>query len=826
MSKGRPVTVKKGTGSQLRKLAVAVAMALAAGKASALGLGEIKLHSALNEPLNAEIQLFTDRPAELDGAVVRLAPQDAFRQAGIDWPAVLGDLTFTVTPSGNGTAVVRVTSTQPVREPFLDFIVQLQWPAGRLLREYTVLLDPPVFGANNKPVPVAAPAISAPPSPAPAAAAPAVPPTDKAKVPAPSPGSAPSAAPRPTAPAVKTATNGYGPTQRTDTAWAVAAQVRPDNSVTVQQAMLALLQSNPDAFYGRNVNNLLAGHILRVPAREQMVAVPAPEAAREVARQYEQWTQAKRGGVPAAGPANPPAAAKPGTAAPESAAALSRKADDAARLRLASPSETTAAAPGAGGQSIDKLHNDLAIALESADAARHENEELRSRLSALEAQINSMQRLMTLKDGSLAEMQKQPGSAPAPAAPPVRGETLPAPAQQPPVKAKPVEPVKPAPSTSLFDNPMLIAALGGAALLLLIVAWLVARRRREGDDGEEARFEPIVAQAAAEAAALKQSRHAAASPIADDMAPTAQMNTVAEEVAREADGAAAETASDLDMMRTAEGDIDPIVEADVYLAYRRYQQAEALIQNALAKEPDRLELKLKLLEIYYAARNAESFQATAEALHNELWQHPDDALWQRVVAMGAELLPGHVLFTNAAPVEAPPVGGVGAALFAAGDHPIDVPQAEMAPAADDDFLGFDSKAAAPAGGEQSLELDLNVAADAHGLEEMAGGAKDELASALDLPGTQPGSAASRAPIADNSRWNTEPALSDFGNMDFNLDDADFLAGTDVVGTKLDLARAYIDMGDHDSAREILHEVLKEGNEQQKQEAHALGQQIA
>src|SRR3569833_2585589 len=102
MSKGRPVTVKKGTGSQLRKLAVAVAMALAAGKASALGLGEIKLHSALNEPLNAEIQLFTNHPAELDGTVVRLAPQNAFRQAGNNWPAVVGDLTFTVTPSAGG----------------------------------------------------------------------------------------------------------------------------------------------------------------------------------------------------------------------------------------------------------------------------------------------------------------------------------------------------------------------------------------------------------------------------------------------------------------------------------------------------------------------------------------------------------------------------------------------------------------------------------------------------------------------------------------------------------------------------------------------------
>src|SRR3569623_1661351 len=162
MSKGRPVTVKKGTGSQLRNLAVAVAMTLAAGKASALGLGEIKLHSALNEPFNAEIQLFTDRPAELDGAVVRLAPQETIDHAGKDRQAVIGDLTFTVTPSGNGTAVVRVTKTQPRREPFLDFIVQLQWPAGRLLREYTVLLDPTVFGANHKTSTVATTVISVP----------------------------------------------------------------------------------------------------------------------------------------------------------------------------------------------------------------------------------------------------------------------------------------------------------------------------------------------------------------------------------------------------------------------------------------------------------------------------------------------------------------------------------------------------------------------------------------------------------------------------------------------------------------------------------------
>src|SRR3569832_1877887 len=413
-------------------------------------------------------------------------------------------------------------------------------------------------------------------------------------------------------------------------------------------------------------------------------------------------------------------------------------------------------------------------------------------------------------------MQKLPGSAPAPAAPPVRGETLPAPAQQPPVKSKPAEPVTPAPSTSLFDNPMLIAALGGAALLLLIVAWLVARRRREGDDGEEACFEPIVAQAAAVVAALKQSRHAAASPIVDDMAPTAQMNTVAEEVARAADGAAVVTASDLDMMRTAEGDIDPVVEADVYLAYRRYQQAEALIQDALAKQPQRLELKVKLLEIYYAARNTDSFRSVAESLHNDLWRNPDDALWQRVVTMGAELLPDHILFAGGADAKvpgAPMTAGAGAAVFAAGDAAAKVADGELPPAPQEDFLGLgagDTAAARISGGEESLDLDLNLGAQQAEITHGGDGLDDTVRGAAGVvPDIETGkdvAAATGTDKSPSSSWQTEPALSDFG-IDFNLDDADFLAGTDVVGTKLDLARAYIDMGDHDSARDILKEVM-------------------
>lgn len=828
----------------MRKLVLAVAVAMASGKAFALGLGEIKLNSALNEPFSAEIQLITDRPAELEGAMVRLAPQDAFRQAGLEWPAVLGDLKFTVTKEG----VVKVTSSQPVREPFLDFIVQLQWPAGRLLREYTVLLDPPLF-SGEKAAPAAAPVTVAPPvSSLQAPAVPAVPST-----PPTAPAIKPKSTVRPAAPATTRAApvaGTYGPTQPSDTAWAVAQQVRPDPNVTVQQAMLALLEANPEAFYGRNVNNLLAGYVLRVPSRELMAAVPAQAAEREVSQQYQQWRQAKSG-VPMTADAQK--TAQPKTAAsPDAVAAPSNTGDQSSRLRLAAPGEAKATAPGVGnGQSIDKLRNDLSIALESADAARRENEELRSRLSALEGQINSMQRLMTLKDGSLAELQNQPGEevqAPLPGTPPTAAPEV-TPSVEPPQssqaapepapKPAPAERPAPEPATenNLLADPMLFGVLGGAALLLLAVAWLVARRRSEED--EETRFEPIVAEAAAEAAAMQQAARpntVEAAVAAGQAAPTPQMAAVADEVAKSVEGAGAQTASDLDMMHTAEGDIDPIVEADVYLAYRRYQQAEALIQTALAKEPQRLELKVKLLEIYYAARNVESFQSAAETLHNELWQNPDDSLWQRVVTMGGELLPNHVLFNGAAsPRESgAATAGAGAALFAAGNATAKSDM-DATSADDDDYFGFNTAETRPSDNthqvEESLDLDLNAdeahPLDGDGLGETVAGATGE------VPDVETGKdvlAAAEKPSTskkdDAMSWATEPALSDFGNMDFNLDDADFLAGTDVVGTKLDLARAYIDMGDDESAREILKEVLVEGNDQQKQEAQTLSQQLA
>lgn len=828
----------------MRKLVLAVAVAMASGKAIALGLGDIQLHSSLNEPFSADIQLISDKPGELQGAVVRLAPQDAFSQAGIDWPAVLADLKFNVVQQG-GSAVVKVTSSQPIREPFLDFIVQLQWPNGRLLREYTVLLDPPMFNGEKatSPAPIASAPISSAPAPVPAAAvSPEISTEPSAKTKFAAVPSAPAPAPRPAAAPQRTAAPGsYGPTQRTDTAWAVANQVRPDPAITVHQAMLALLEANPDAFLDSNVNSMLAGHVLRVPARAVMAAIPARDAEREVHRQYEQWRQA-RSGAPARPQASTPAAAAPSG---DAAAAAPAATEQPSRLRLAAPGDSAAETPGAGGgKNIEKLRNDLSIALESADAARRENEELRSRLSALEGQINSMQRLLTLKDGTLADVQNQPG-VPTPVPPASEGTVAPPAAEAPSAApsiaapAQPTPPAKPAaPSNDLFDNPALLAAAGGGVLLLLALAWLMARRRREEKEGEEARLEPILEEAAAEVAAAQAARKDTADEVtaSEEAALSPQMGALAEEVAKGVEGEGAQTASHLDVMHTADGDIDPIVEADVYLAYRRYQQAEALIQAALAKQPQRLDLKVKLLEIYYAARDAESFRLLAESLHDELQQSPDDALWQRVVAMGAELLPDHALFASGASKgsdAAMATSGAGAALFAAGDAV--VADGELPPAPQEDFL-MDAHETATPSGEPSLDLDLNLGGSQHmdaaaggdGLDDMMRGGSGGVPD-LDI-GKDAATSTSLRTSADergtpaSPSWQTEPALSDFG-MDFNLDDADFLAGTDVVGTKLDLARAYIDMGDHDSARDILKEVMAEGNPQQKQEAEALSQQI-
>jgi len=851
----------------MRKLALAVAVAIASTRVYALGLGDIELHSALNEPLDADVRLLSAQPGELGNASVRLAPNDEFAQAGIERPAILSDIKFTIVPGKNGTATLKITSTQPIREPFLDFIVQLDWQSGRLLREYTLLLDPPVFGDEQK-APVAAPvtevaAKAAAPASSPAATAPASPVT--AAVPqqeSPTTGAAGGNEIKSRLKSDKGALS-YGLTQRNDTLRSIATNLRPDDSVSVYQMMLALLKANPQAFYDNNVNGLKAGYVLRVPDKSAVMAIDEAYAVREAARQYERWQQTRRGSATTGEAENASPVANSGQASQQTGTASQDK--DSARLRLVAPGDVSAkTGGGAGGtqEELDKLRGELAIAMESSDTAKRESDELRSRVSTLEDQINSMQRLLTLKDESLNELQKRSGMT---ATQPPAGSSPPAVAVPPVATVKPT-PVKPTPvkpaaapkakeSMDLFADPTLMAAAGGAALLLLSVLWLVMRRRRNGEEVEpveSVKYQDVLP--AAEDQLAQEERMEI--PEVAELGDTQEMSEVADEVAHDAEPDILQAASDLDVLHTPEGDIDPIVEADVYLAYRRYQQAETLIQNALAKQPGRQDLQAKLLEIYYASKNAESFKKVAQSLYESIGADDDNALWQRILPMGRELCPDHTLFNPSGDTGATAVkgamlekeaGGIADALSgethtdtAAGDESLDLNMG-------DDFADASSversQAVGDAPQDEKMEFDLNLG------EESLGGATDiaaqevaeqtsepllaesEFASQTSAVQEMEGAAETRKQRAaddgdQNKSWGMEPTTSDFGNIDFGLDDADLLAGTDVVGTKLDLARAYIDMGDNDSARDILTEVIEEGNDQQKQEAKGLVEKIA
>ena len=361
-------------------MAMAMLGALATGNVVALGLGEIDLKSSLNQPLNAEVALLSATDAELQELKVAIGSSAAFENAGLERPLFLTKLRFDVKTNADGKPVVRITSREAVQEPFLDFLLEISWSKGRLLREYTVLVDPPVT------MPAAAPALQAPVAQqlTPSARA-----TDSYQ---------PARRVTHTAqmPPVSVAPGEYSPVQRNDTLWKVASQVRPDTGVSVEQTMLGLLRANPEAFLDNNINNLKAGVILRVPSREDMMSVSRAEARRESRAQYAAWREARGLLQPA-----------PSQGATQVSAPAAES-----RLELVSPDTAEGGAATGSAQNdaeLQKLQSELLMANEAVEEQRRQGEDMSSRLSVLEEQIINMQRLIQLKDEELARLQAQAG---------------------------------------------------------------------------------------------------------------------------------------------------------------------------------------------------------------------------------------------------------------------------------------------------------------------------------------------------------------------------------------------------------------------------------
>ncbi|HJU09076.1 MAG TPA: FimV/HubP family polar landmark protein [Rhodanobacteraceae bacterium] len=390
------------------KLPLAIALALGSAPALALQLGEIRVKSALDEPLVAEIPIQLDNLTEAKDLRVGLASPADFAKAGLSRNG-LDHLRFNIVSDSTGHKLVLVTSDQPVGDPYLDFLIEVDSSRGKQLREYTVLLDPVITAPPPEQAMASgamAPQPAAPaPAPAPAPAAQPAAPPPPAAAPPPAPKSAPvqSAPPPASAPAAARA-NEYT-VQRGDTLYRIASETRPDDNVSVDQMMLALQSNNPDAFYKPNINNLKSGAILRIPTRDEIASAPSGTRARaQVHRQIEDWrgTSARQATTVA------------GNEAPVEQAAPAKTSAEGDKLALVPPTQSGGSAStragekgGTGTAEVAGLKQQLATARESLTSAQQENSELQSRVKDLEDISNKNQKLLGMKDAQIAELQSK-----------------------------------------------------------------------------------------------------------------------------------------------------------------------------------------------------------------------------------------------------------------------------------------------------------------------------------------------------------------------------------------------------------------------------------
>lgn len=561
------------------RTAVVAALLLAAGNAWALGLGQIQVKSKRNQPLLAEIPIVSTTPGELAALQARLASPETFRRVGLAPPSgVAADLQFSLGSDARGRPVIRVTTIRPVEQPVLSFLIEVDWGAGRLVREYSALMDAPNTAGAALPPDVSIPQTPAPalvqrPEPAapvvPPARAPvtaANPPSPAAPVPVRAPAEAPAAsiavpAPQPARPApvamAPIAEAGpaadpmqYGPIKPGESLSKIASGLDLRRSFSLEQTMLALLQANPEAFLGDDVNRLRSGTVLRVPSSEDVAKISAEEAAQVVRQQARQWRQARRAvrqpdAVPAADgatTASAPAAAKPAgpkpapasnvkapAAKPAAVAAVAKPAPAAARREEARLQIVPPTAPGkatgnrsgtsAGGEG-SMLQQELRQRDEDIAAKSAEIGELKERLAELEKLKDEQQKLLSLKDSELAAAQAR------------LAESNRAKQTQAAVPATKASTQQAAPAEAA-DKPAMMPWLWGGlgVVALALLAWLMAGRRKQAPPPRRSVFDSEALAAGMAAPALQ-----------DVEAPEARAADEQEHAREEHDATAAETA--------------------------------------------------------------------------------------------------------------------------------------------------------------------------------------------------------------------------------------------------------------------------------------------
>ncbi|MDO9031052.1 MAG: FimV/HubP family polar landmark protein [Hydrogenophaga sp.] len=850
------------------------------------------MQSALGESLRAEIDITSLTPEESASLQVKVASPETYRAAGVDYNQVLGATSIVLQRRTDGRSFLKITSDRSVQEPFIDVILDLAWSSGRLVREYTLLFDPPsstraptqtVAPTMDSVAPAPAPRPAPAPAPVPAAAAPKPPapvveasaPKSRAKpapvasaasAPAPAPAPAPVPTPAP-APAEPVAERPSAPArsaqgirvQRGDSLSKIASEHQVAG-VSLDQMLVGLYRNNPQAFQGDNMNRLKSGVVLNMPTAEQAKAVTPTEARQVIVAQsadFAAYRQRLAGAVTATAPEKPQR---------QAAGKVEAEVKDQKQSAAPTPDKLTLSKGGLSSKASAPATEDrLAKA-----RAQKENE---ARVAELSKNLDDLRKLKekaaTAPAVPVVKPAPAPVPAPAPAPKPAPVASVAAPAVVPPAPApvpsapavvaseasavapaasevasaaseaatsvanaaseaasaaseampaptlpKPVaipEPEPEAPGLLESLNPMLLAGVGAAVALLAGVAMFL-RSRRRADTGETSFLESRLQPDSFFGASGGQ-----------------RVDT------RDATGAPSSMSYSLSQL-DAIGDVDPVAEADVYLAYGRDLQAEEILKEALRSTPERLAIRTKLLEVYAKRRDTKGYEQLASQLYNLTGGQGDD--WAKAQEMGLGIDPENPLYqpggqpSSSAPLSVEsPLDSLGASTIphSVMPTPMHLDSPETAPMEE------------PAG--ELVDLDLDISAPGPLSEPEFPGEKPSLQfdafadmPSLDLPAEPPVAA---APAIDEPHTldfdlPLEPAAPapapvasstgafDLGDLNLDLDapapapapaaeslalDDDLSQPSDPMERKFELAEEFRQIGDVDGARELLQEVV-------------------
>lgn len=706
--------------SLIRVVATVAALLVCTASAYAAGLGKLTVISTLGQPFRGEIDLVSVKKDELSSLTVRMASPDAFKQADLPYTAYVSNLKLAIEKRPNGDSYVKVSSYQPLNEPFIDFLVELGWTSGRLVRAYTALVDPPIVTDAEAaktpevktlpPAPAPAPetkAEAAPrpePAPAPAPPPPAeVQPPVAEAAPAPEPEPTPQAAAEPAPaeppvaprdegvkvpePAVQTGTVRATPSgQRAPSAGGEVAVKQGDTlskiakanmteGLALEQMLVLLYRENPDAFAGKNMNRLKTGTVLRLPDDSSVVDMSPQDARKEVRVQAANWNayRDKLAAVTAETPAVDTGAQQSATGKVTTTVQEKTPAAEAPKevLKL---SKGEPAKPGTGSTSQDaKALQDRIHSLEEEIASKNKAaKDSGERIAALEKTIKDMQALMEIKSKGMPTAQ---APAAAPKAEPPKHEPPPAPPAAVTPAPKPAEPAVAPPPAAAPETATATPAPGEAPPVPK-KKFVPPPPPPPPSLVDELMDNPLYLAAGAGVLALLgfggymmyKRRRGDAAPAPKKEKKGGKKNSLApieDDVTTEIPSGAGLAAG------KGGGDVheegDPLAEAEIFLTYGRDNLAEERLKEAIAATPKRYELHGKLLEIYATRRDAAAFEQVAKELQSGTGGKGE--IWNKAVRLGFQIDPDNSRYAAGRPIEddgtATVVVGTGSALAAA-----------------------------------------------------------------------------------------------------------------------------------------------------------------